>query len=129
MSQTDGIIAVSDVEVEGDAPHDDEPHVDLHQLPADSAAGSHHGVGVLHHHHLPVAREDVPGRELLVGGAALCVGLHVQECEHAPVVEADDAPDPGPGPVPGGGLDVLDPGLVEGEAGLHQPGLPQSEQE
>ena len=53
VGQTNGIVTVSDVEVERDAPHDDQSHVDLHQLPADGAAGSHHGVGVLHHHHLP----------------------------------------------------------------------------
>ena len=53
VSESDGIVAVPDVEVEGDAPHDDEPHVDLDQLPADGPAGAHHGVGVLHHHHLP----------------------------------------------------------------------------
>ena len=52
VGEPDGIVAVSDVEVEGDAPHDDEPHVDLDELPADGAAGPHHGVGVLHHHHL-----------------------------------------------------------------------------
>ena len=59
MRETDGIVAVSDVEVEGDAPHDDQPHVDLHQLPADGAAGPHHGVGVLHHHHLPDVRYNI----------------------------------------------------------------------
>ena len=30
VGQTNGIVTVSDVEVERDAPHDDEPHVDLH---------------------------------------------------------------------------------------------------
>ena len=53
MGETYGIVTISDVEVEGDAPHNNEPHVDLHQLPTDSAAGAHHGVGVLHHHDLP----------------------------------------------------------------------------
>ena len=63
MSQSNGIIAVSDVEVEGDAPHDDEPHVDLHQLPGDGATRPNPGVGVLHDHHLSVPWEDVPWRK------------------------------------------------------------------
>ena len=53
VGQPNGIVTVSDVEVERDAPHDNESHVDLHQLPADGAAGPHHGVRVLKHHHLP----------------------------------------------------------------------------
>ena len=43
--------------------------------------------------HRPVAREDVPGREVVAGAAALGVGLHVQQSEHAPVGEGDDAAD------------------------------------
>ena len=41
----------------------------------------------------PVAGEDVPGREVVAGAAALGVGLHVQQSEHAPVGEGDDAAD------------------------------------
>ena len=55
MGEPDGVIAVPDVEVEGDAPHDDQPHVDLQQLPADCAASAPEGICVLHHHHLPEA--------------------------------------------------------------------------
>ena len=53
MGEPDSVVAVPDVEVEGDAPHDDQPHVDLQQLPADCAAGAPEGIRVLHHHHLP----------------------------------------------------------------------------
>ena len=53
MGESDGVVAVPDVEVEGDTPHDDQPHVDLQQLPADRAARAREGVSVLHHHHLP----------------------------------------------------------------------------
>ena len=52
MSKPNGIVAVPDIEVEWNAPHDDEPHVDLHQLPADGATGACQWIGVLHHHHL-----------------------------------------------------------------------------
>ena len=52
VGQPNGIVTVSDVKVERDAPHDDQSHVDLHQLPADGAAGARQGIGVLHHHHL-----------------------------------------------------------------------------
>ena len=52
MCEPDGVVAVPDVEVEGDAPHDDQPHVDLQQLPADCAASAPEGICVLHHHHL-----------------------------------------------------------------------------
>lgn len=55
MGEPDGVVAVPDVEVEGDAPHDDQPHVDLQQLPADCAASAPEGICVLHHHHLPEA--------------------------------------------------------------------------
>ena len=76
---------------------------------------------------LPVSWKYVSRRKSCVGGAALSVGLNVQQGEHAPVVEADDGPDPGPRPVPGRGLDVLHPGLVQGESRLHQPVLLQSD--
>ena len=55
MGEPDGVVAVPDVEVEGDTPHDDQPHVDLQQLPADCAASAPEGICVLHHHHLPEA--------------------------------------------------------------------------
>ena len=53
MGKPDGVVAVPDIEVEGDTPHDDQPHVDLQQLPANCAASAPEGIGVLHHHHLP----------------------------------------------------------------------------
>ena len=52
MSKTNGIVAVPGIEVEWNTPHDDEPHVDLHQLPADGATGACERVCVLHHHNL-----------------------------------------------------------------------------
>ena len=52
MSKPNGIIAVPDIEIEWNTPHDDEPHVDLHQLPADGATGACQWIGVLHHHNL-----------------------------------------------------------------------------
>ena len=61
MCESYGIVGISDIEVEWDAPHDDEPHVDLHQLPGDGAAGPSPGGGVLHHHHLLDAWEHIPG--------------------------------------------------------------------
>ena len=75
---------------------------------------------------LPVSWKYVSRRKCCVGGATLSVGLHIQQGEHAPVVEADDGPDPGPRPVPGRGLDVLHPRLVQGQSSLHQPVLLQS---
>ena len=59
MSEPNGIITISDIKVERNTPHDDEPHVDLHQLPADGAAGARQGIGVLHHHHLPDVRYNI----------------------------------------------------------------------
>ena len=52
MSEPNSIITISDIKVERNTPHDDEPHVDLHQLPADGAAGARQGIRILHHHHL-----------------------------------------------------------------------------
>lgn len=57
-------------------------------------------------HSAPVAREHIPGREVLVCPPALRVGLHVEHREHAPVGQVDDAahtrPWAGPRPKPGG---------------------------
>ena len=53
VCEPNGVVAVPDVKVEGDAPHDDQAHVDLQQLPADCPARPPERVGVLHHHHLP----------------------------------------------------------------------------
>ena len=54
MSEPNGIVTVPHIEVEGDTPHDDQPHVDLDQLPADGATGSNKWTCVLHNHHLSV---------------------------------------------------------------------------
>ena len=54
VCEPNGVVAVPDVKVERDAPHDDQAHVDLQQLPADCPARPPERVGVLHHHHLPV---------------------------------------------------------------------------
>ncbi len=42
----DGEVGVVEVEVEGDAPHDDEPRVQVLDLPADRAAGASGGAGL-----------------------------------------------------------------------------------
>ena len=77
MSEPNGIVRISDVKVEGNTPHDDEPHVDLHQLPGDGATGAHQGVCVLHDHDLSVSWEDVPWRKCMTCFSTLSVCLHI----------------------------------------------------
>lgn len=72
VGQTNGIVTVSDVKVERDAPHDDQSHVDLHQLPADRTARPHHGVCVLHHHHLPGGLSRIVDH-LILCSATTCI--------------------------------------------------------
>ena len=92
MSEAYGVVGISDIEVERHAPHDDQPHVDLHQLPGDGATRAHHGVGVLHHHHLSISWEHIPWRKKSASFTTFCVCFYVKECEHGPVGQAEDAP-------------------------------------
>ena len=78
VSQPYGIIRISDIEVERHAPHDDQPHVDLNQLPGDGATGPHHGVGVLHNHHFLITREYVSWRKKLASFATFRVCFHIK---------------------------------------------------
>ena len=91
MCESNGIVGISHIEVEWDAPHDDEPHVDLHQLPGDGAAGPHQGVRVLHHHHFSISRENVPWGQKFACFPTFCVCLNIEQGEHGPVTQAQNA--------------------------------------
>ena len=49
---------------------------------------------------IPVTREHISGRKLMIGCPTLIDGLNVEESEHAPVGQTDDTPDPGSRPRP-----------------------------